>query len=266
MPSKTTSKITDVIGDFPYRIALAGGWIDQPFVSQHNPEPPGSMVVISVESTFPWMDRCGIATSTRRTALRLWGGLPNRDPEKLVEQLYEVENKDNPAPSGSQDMIGLIYPGVGRLDYDAAYKGGLFPVHIESNNDPAIARWVEKVIHVLPVAPRPDDYDPLGIKNLDPKWIQRLGQTGKTCFDAILAKNVKTLGRSMNECMECWEAIMPHIVRHPTIKIDLVAIMEYYQSKYPGAMYSGCGGGYLYVASEEPVPGAFHVNVRIAKI
>jgi hypothetical protein len=30
-------------------------------------------------------------------------------------------------------------------------------------------------------------------------------------------------------------------------------------------MYSGCGGGYLFVLSEEPVPGAFHINVRIAK-
>jgi hypothetical protein len=30
-------------------------------------------------------------------------------------------------------------------------------------------------------------------------------------------------------------------------------------------MYSGCGGGYLFVASDEPVPGAFRVNVRIAK-
>jgi hypothetical protein len=29
-------------------------------------------------------------------------------------------------------------------------------------------------------------------------------------------------------------------------------------------MYSGCGGGYLMVASTEPVPGAFKVNVRIA--
>ena len=264
MRSKARSKrITDLIGDFPYRVALAGGWIDQPFVSRHNPKPPGSMVVIGVEPTFPWMDRCGIATSTRRTALRLWGGLPNRNPEELVEQLYEAENKDNPNTSGSQDMIGLIYPGVSRLDYDAAYKGGLFPVHIESNNDPAVARWVEKVIHVLPVAPRPDGYDPLGIKNLDPKWIQKLGQTGKSCFDAILAGDVKALGKSMNDCMQCWETIMPQIVRHPTIKIDLVAIMKCYRSRYPGAMYSGCGGGYLFVASEEPVPGAFHVNVRI---
>jgi len=28
-------------------------------------------------------------------------------------------------------------------------------------------------------------------------------------------------------------------------------------------MYSGCGGGYLYVVSEKPVPGAFQVTVRI---
>ena len=29
-------------------------------------------------------------------------------------------------------------------------------------------------------------------------------------------------------------------------------------------MYSGCGGGYLYVVSEEPVPGGFQVKVRMA--
>jgi hypothetical protein len=30
-------------------------------------------------------------------------------------------------------------------------------------------------------------------------------------------------------------------------------------------MYSGCGGGYLIVASTEPVPGAFRVNVRVER-
>jgi hypothetical protein len=29
-------------------------------------------------------------------------------------------------------------------------------------------------------------------------------------------------------------------------------------------MFSGCGGGYLIVVSDEPVPGALTVNVRIA--
>jgi hypothetical protein len=28
-------------------------------------------------------------------------------------------------------------------------------------------------------------------------------------------------------------------------------------------MFSGCGGGYLFVASREPVAGAIQINVRI---
>ena len=43
-----------------------------------------------------------------------------------------------------------------------------------------------------------------------------------------------------------------------------MGLLAYYQSRYPGAMYSGCGGGYLFVVSDEPVPGAFQVKVRIA--
>jgi hypothetical protein len=67
-------KLTDVIGSFPYRIQLAGGWIDQPFVSQLNPSPPGSMVVVSLEPEFPFMDRAGMATGSRKIALQLWPG------------------------------------------------------------------------------------------------------------------------------------------------------------------------------------------------
>lgn len=263
----TLSRITDVIGEIPYRMALAGGWIDQPFCSKLDPSPPSSMVVISLKPTFRWMDRAGMASGTRAVAMHLWGGrLPSGDPAKLVEQLYGEENKYKPEPSGTQDMIGLVYPGVSRLDYDYSYDGGVFPRHIESNNDPEIARWLEKVIHVLPVAPRPDGYNPLGVKNLDAKWVRRLGRTGQDCYDAILAMDLNTLGASMNECMKCWEIILPHTVRHPTVKIDLLALLHHYQTHHPGAMYSGCGGGYLYIASEEPVPGTFTVNVRFAGV
>jgi hypothetical protein len=123
---------------------------------------------------------------------------------------------------------------------------------------------LERVIHMVPVAQRPPGYNPLGIQNLDPKWIRRLGQSGKDCYHAIVARDIKGLGASMNECMACWEAILPHTVRHPTITVDLMAILGYYQARYSGAMYSGCGGGYIYVVSEEPVPGSFRVKVRFA--
>jgi hypothetical protein len=65
--------------------------------------------------------------------------------------------------------------------------------------------------------------------------------------------------------MRCWETLLPHVVRHPTIELDLVELLQFYQARYPGAMYSGCGGGYLYVVSEEPVPGAFNIKVRLGK-
>ena len=131
--------ISEIIGTIPNRMAFAGGWIDQLFVSKHNPSPPGSMVVVALEPTFSVLDRSGMATSTRKVAVDLWNGqLPDRDPAELVRELYEEENKDKAEPSGSDDMIGLIYPGVNRLDYDYNHEGGVFPVHIESNNDPAV--------------------------------------------------------------------------------------------------------------------------------
>jgi len=258
------TSITDVIGDFPYRMALAGGWIDQPFLSRHNPDPSGSMVVIALEPNAWYMERAGLATGTRRVALKLWGGLPQRDPAQLVRELYAEENRGRDEPSGSQDMIGLIYPGVNRLDFRIDHEGGVFPSHVESNDDPDTARWLQQVLYLLPVAQRPAGYNPLGVKHIDPAWIGRLGRSGQQCYAAIEASDLQKLGDSMNDCMQCWEALLPHTVEHDTIQVDLKGILRYYQQRYPGAMYSGCGGGYLYVVSDEPVPGGFQPTVRLA--
>jgi hypothetical protein len=264
--TKRALLIHKVIGSIPNRLALAGGWIDQPFVSRHNPKPPGSMVVVALEPTFRVMYRAGCASGTRAVAMKLWKGrLPHRPAAELVRELYRAENGGKADPSGSQDMIGLVYPGINRLDYDFRIEGGVFPAHIESLNNVRVARWLERVLHVLPVEPRPEGYSPLGEKHLDPKWIARLGQTGKDCFDAIRRMDVTALGASFNECMACWEAILPRVVRHPAIKVDLKALLRVYQRRYAGAMYSGCGGGYLIVVSDEPVPGAFKVNVRTSQ-
>ena len=63
--------LSDLIGRIPHRLALAGGWIDQPFISSLNPHPPGSMVVVSLEPDRWFMDRAGIASGTRKVALRI---------------------------------------------------------------------------------------------------------------------------------------------------------------------------------------------------
>jgi hypothetical protein len=261
-----TSHLDRLLGAIPNRLQLAGGWIDQPFVSRHNPNPPGSMVVVQIEPFFRPMERSGIASGTRTVAMRLWNGkLPARPREDLVRELYHAENKGRAEPSGSQDMIGIIYPGISRLDYDFNHKGGVFPAHIESCNHSKSARWLEKVLHLLPMEPRPEGYSPLGIKNLDPKWIRRLGQSGRDCYNAIVKMNIQALGASLNATMKCWETLLPNVIHHPKINLDLKAWLTAYQKQYPGAMYSGCGGGYLIVVSNKTVPGSIKVNVRIAK-
>ena len=77
--------------------------------------------------------------------------------------------------------------------------------------------------------------------------------------------DANALGASFNLNMKCWETLLPHVVRHPRLRVDLASILRAYQRGYPGAMYSGCGGGYLMVVSVEAVPGALSVNIRTTK-
>ncbi len=261
---QSADAITELIGAVPYRMAFAGGWIDQPFISRHNPDPFGSMVVVGIEPLCRFMDKCGMGTSTRSVALREWGGrLPKERPaDELVRELYRLENEGKAEPSGSQDMAGLIYPGINRLDYAFDSEGGWFPFHVENCSDEPTVRWLEEKIWMVPVAQRPGGYNPLEEKHLEPEWIRALGQTGKDCFQAIREADAPGLGRSMNECMKYWELVLPGTVIHRTLSIDLKGILAYYQNRCHGAMYSGCGGGYLYVVSDEPVPGGFQVKVR----
>ncbi len=223
------------------------------------------MVVVSLEPTFRVMDRAGCASGTRAVAMKLWRGrLPKRPAADLVRELYQAENAGKAHPSGSQDMIGLVYPGISRLDYELSVHGGVFPSNIVTLNDRSVARWLERVLYVLPIEPRPEGYDPLGEQHLDPAYVARLGQTGKDCFEAIRRKDLEALGSSLNACMRCWEKLLPRVIKHPLLRVDLKGILRAYQRQYPGAMYSGCGGGYLFVVSHNQVPGAFQAKIRTA--
>src|SRR5437899_9237774 len=169
------------------------------------------MVLVALEPEFRIMERSGCAGGTRAVAVKLWRGrLPRRPGAELVRELYEAENKGKAEPSGSQDMIGLIYPGVNRLDYDFSVHGGVFPSRIESCNSHRVARWLDKVLHLLPVEPRAEGYSPLRQQNLKPNWIAQLGQSGKDCFDAITRMDAAALGAALNLNMKCWEKLFPH--------------------------------------------------------
>ncbi|MFO1490002.1 MAG: hypothetical protein U1F87_03575 [Kiritimatiellia bacterium] len=126
MPPVPLHPIGRVIGRMPYRMAFAGGWIDQPFVSRLNPDTAGSMVTVMIEPEVRFMDRAGMATGTRQVALRLWKGrVPKGDPARRVRELYAEEKSvisptlglaghDRPALPRDQPA-GLRLPPRGRI-------------------------------------------------------------------------------------------------------------------------------------------------------
>ena len=54
--------------NMPYRLCLAGGWMDQPFINTYE---PGSLVTIQIEPRGDFINRAGLATSTRSTWKKL---------------------------------------------------------------------------------------------------------------------------------------------------------------------------------------------------
>ncbi len=84
----------------PYRLDLAGGWLDQPFVSKHG---KGPVLTISLEPVIEYNERSGMASSSRRRAVELWQtDLPEGDLERLAKTLFAFEN-----PPGTGNLCGL---------------------------------------------------------------------------------------------------------------------------------------------------------------
>lgn len=238
---------------FPYRLCLAGGWIDQPWVSEIY---PGSVVVAQIWPTIEFNDRSGMATSSRKVGIRIWGDrYPAGDFEQNAKLLFGAENPPGKNyVSGSQDQIGLLYPGVNRL----YYNGGYWPEWIESSTKEDTCEWLSDVLHLVPLEPRPDGYDPLKEMHLEKPLIRELGEAGDLCWEAINNKDIIKLGNALSNTFLSWKKILPL-----TVPDWVMTEMETkYFPNYPGAITSGSGGGYVIVVSEKEVEGAIKIKVR----
>jgi len=238
---------------FPYRLCLAGGWIDQPWISEIH---PGSVVVAQIWPTMDFNNRSGLATSSRDFGIKIWGDrYPDGNPLENAKILFVAENPPGTKYiAGSQDHLGLLLPGVNRLHYNGEY----WPDYIQSTVDKDICDWLTDVIHLVPLKPRPDGYDPLKEIHLEKHFIKDLGEAGDRCWESILLKNIRGLGKALSDTLIAWKKILPL-----TVPDDIMKEMEtIYFTKYPGAITSGCGGGYIIVISENEVPGEFRIKVR----
>jgi hypothetical protein len=171
----------------------------------------------------------------------------------MARLLFGAENPPGSRyVSGSQDHLGLLLPGINRL----FYAGGYWPEKIDSTRDEGTCRWLEGVLHLVALAPRPEEYDPLKVKRLDRRAIEQLGDSGAACYTCILNHDVDGLGESLRRSLDVWKIILPETVpKWADRKLKTYA-------SFPGATLSGAGGGYAIIASEKKVPGAFKIRIR----
>ncbi|NOZ49647.1 MAG: adenylyltransferase/cytidyltransferase family protein [Chloroflexi bacterium] len=250
-PRSTTALRT--IDRLPYRIDLAGGWLDQPFVSKHH---PGSVITLSVEPTLEFNERSGMATSTRHTAMRLWGNrLPVEDPHKLAYMLFCCDNPPGTTEiSGAQDTIGLVFSGLARSDYDGDY----WPHHIEHLPDEDALRFVEDLLHLIPLGPRRDGFAVLANTRITRADAQALAEATTDCWQAILHRDATGFGAAVRRSFEAQTAMFPNMLT-PTV-LDL---LETYRDSALGYKLSGAGGGgYLVLVADCEVENGIRITAR----
>jgi len=254
LPTRSTTSLRSA-PRMPYRIDLAGGWLDQPFVSKHH---PGPVLTVSLEPTVDFNTRSGMATSTRNRALELWGpSLPLGDPHKIAKALFCYDNPPGTQEvSGSQDAIGLVFPGLAK----AHYEGDYWPTSIDTVSDEDTLHFVERSLQLIPLTPRGDSYSVLSDTNITATGAKALAEAAEACWQAILAHDVKAFGESFRASYEAQVTMFPNMVTE-----DMRALIETYRDQVYGWKVSGAGGGgYLILVTDKPIDYAVDVSVRRA--
>jgi cytidyltransferase-like protein len=255
LPARSTTALREECR-IPYRIDLAGGWLDQPNVSSLY---PGPVLTISIEPDYDFNDRSGMSTSSRKKAIELWQvDIPSGDKEKLAKTLFCFENPPGTKyVSGSQDSLGIVLPGLNRLHYD----GGFWPTEIEKVQDDDLLSWIEKRLWLVPLYPRHSNYDVLADTNITADNAKKLSDAANKAWVALTEKNILKFGESVRESFEAQITMYPHMVAD-----DIYDVLEKYKDRALGWKLSGAGGGgYLTLVSEIPIDNAIQIRIRRAE-
>jgi cytidyltransferase-like protein len=252
LPARSTTTLRQECY-IPYRLDLAGGWLDQPFVSKLY---AGPVLTISLEPTLEFNERSGMASSTRLRAIELWRtDIPAGNREKLARLLFAYENPPGTTVfSGSQDSLGIVLPGLNRLDY----RGGYWPDKISAVLDEEILAWIESCLHLVPLSPRKSTFDVLKGRAITAGRARALATAADHCWQAILSRDLMEFGRRFRESFEAQIALFPAMLS-PEVRS---AIRKYSKFALGWKLSGAGGGGYLVLVSARPVPQTIRLKIR----
>jgi cytidyltransferase-like protein len=239
----------------PYRIDLAGTWIDQPYVSKYH---PGWAITASIEPTIEFNERSGMATSTRKKAIELWNDqLPLENPEKLAKMLFRYDNDPGTKDvSGSQDSIGIAIPGINRFYYD---REKYWPSKIESITDLSIIKWLEERIYMVTLWPRPAEFVVLENTNISEENVSKLTAGAEMAWEGLKNKDISLFTEGFSRSFNAQITMFPKMMNE-----KIAEVIDTYRGTALSWKLSGAGGGgYLILVSEKEIPNAIRIRIRI---
>jgi len=254
LPVRSSTSLR-AVKPMPYRIDLAGTWIDQPYVSKYY---PGAAITASIEPTIEFNERSGMATSTRKKAIELWNDhLPLEKPEKLAKTLFRYDNDPGTQEvSGSQDSIGIAMPGINKFYYD---KGKYWPSKFDTISDLKTIKWLEDRLYMLNLWPRPDGYNVLSDTHINPENVKKLAEAAEEAWEGLTARDFKKFTKGFLDSFHSQVRMFPKMM-NPEIE----RIINRYSDVASAWKLSGAGGGgYLILISEREIPNAFMIKIRV---
>ncbi len=238
----------------PYRVDLAGTWIDQPYVSKYG---AGWAITASIEPTHEFMERGGMSTSTRNAAKKIWPyELPAYNEEMLARLLFCFENdpENEGHVSGAQDAIGICISGLSRHYYDGHY----WPEKIETVHDEDILNWLEEHLCVVPMFPRRPGCSVVDGKDITEEKVRDLTDAADRCWDAIMDKDLDAFAEAFRDSFNAQVAMFPAMMQ-PGVQEWIDKVKPY---ALAWKMLGAGGGGHLLLVVDEIPAGTIPIKIR----
>ncbi len=238
----------------PYRVDIAGTWIDQPYVSKFG---GGWAITASIEPTHEFMERGGMSTSTRNAAKKIWSyELPAYNEEMLARLLFCFENdpENTGHVSGAQDAIGICISGLSRHYYDGNY----WPEKIDTIHDEDILSWLERHLCVVPMFPRRPGCSVVDGKDITPEKVRDLTKAAARCWDAIIDKDLEAFAAAFQDSFNAQVAMFPAMMQEGVQ--DYIDIWK--DKALAWKMLGAGGGGHLLLLVDSLPEGAIPITIR----
>jgi len=178
-------------------------------------------------------------------------------PEKLAKILFRYDNDPGTKDvSGSQDSIGITMPGINRFFYE---KGEYWPSKFETISDLSIIEWLEERLYMVTLWPRPSDFIVLENTNITPENVKNLTSASAMAWDGLCSKDIQLFSKGFRDSFTSQVTMFPKMLND-----KISHVIDSYRDKALAWKLSGAGGGgYMILISDQEIPNAIRVKIRI---